>query len=236
MTRCSSPARTDQVKSKLVRPHLKRQFNAMSDQIGPPPLQPSQLSPLTGDEQFEFGASILDFWKWSLGDLRMNTARGLLVEFFVAKAAGSTAPIRVEWADYDVEAADGTRIEIKASGYLQSWGQKQVSIPTYSFKSAFAETEWDALAGDYVPTDPETRVDVWVFALQTCIEPSRYDPLDMAQWEFRVAPQRLLFGSGQKSAGLSFFERNGIEAVSFDGLQPAILGARAENERLAAER
>jgi hypothetical protein len=31
-------------------------------------------------------ASVLDFWRWALGDLRMNTARGYLAEFLVACA------------------------------------------------------------------------------------------------------------------------------------------------------
>lgn len=194
--------------------------------------RPSELAALEGDEQFSFGATVLDFWKWSLGDLRMNTARGFLAEFFVARAVGSTAPIRVEWADYDVEARDRTRIEVKASGYLQSWVQRRPSVPSYSFKSVNADRGWDAEAGTFVPVDPAERVHTWVFALQTCRDHSRYDPLDVAQWEFRVMSHRRLLESGQKSARLSFFDRMGVRAVEFDDLAEAIGAARRDHEQL----
>ena len=186
-----------------------------------------------GDQRFSFGAPVSEFWRWSLGDLRMNTARGFLVEFFVAKAVGSTAPMRVEWAEYDVEAPDGTRIEVKASGYLQSWVQRKPSAPSYTFKSAFADSRWDPAAGAYAPVDPEDRVDVWVFALQTCRDHQSYDQLDLEQWEFRVVPHRRLFRSGQRSAGLSFFDRLDVKPVSFDELAETVTAARGEHERLA---
>ena len=196
------------------------------------PIAPSQLAPLQGDERFAFGSSVLDFWRWSMGDLRMNTARGLLVEFFVARAVGSPAPIRVEWAAFDVEAADGTRIEVKTSGYLQSWAQRKPSAPSYTFKSAYAESVWNETTGTMDPVNAEDRVHVWVFALHICTEPARYDPLDMSQWEFRVVAHRRLFRTGQQSGRLSFFERLGIEPVSYDGLCDAIASARAEHEQL----
>ena len=40
---------------------------------------------------------MLDFWRWALGDLRMNTARGYLVEYLVAQALEDETPVRVEW-------------------------------------------------------------------------------------------------------------------------------------------
>lgn len=62
-------------------------------------LNPVQLPPLTGAQSFTAGdATVLDFWRWVLGDLRMNNARGYLAEFLVARALGSPAPIRIEWA------------------------------------------------------------------------------------------------------------------------------------------
>ena len=60
---------------------------------------------LTGEERFGEGASVLDFWRWALGDLRMNTARGFLAEYLVSLAVGSKAPIRIEWAAH--ECGDG---------------------------------------------------------------------------------------------------------------------------------
>jgi hypothetical protein len=185
---------------------------------------------LRGDERFSFGPTVLDFWRWALGDLRMNTVRGFLAEFFVAEAVEASAPIRVEWGDYDVEAKDGTRIEVKAAGYLQSWRQKRISTPSWSFSSAYSESAWDESKGTYVEVDPRDRVHVWVFALQTCTEPEQYDPLDLDQWQFRVIAHCRLFETGQRSARLSFFDRLGIEPVSFNELGSAISAARSEHE------
>jgi hypothetical protein len=47
-------------------------------------------------------ATVIDFWRFALGDLRMNNARGYLAEFIVATALGVGAS-RVEWANSDLE-------------------------------------------------------------------------------------------------------------------------------------
>lgn len=77
---------------------------------------------MRGDEHFSIGPSVLDFWRWTLGDLRMNTARGYLAEFSVAKAVGSKAPMRIEWAAHDVDAEDGTRLEVKGKRLFAELG------------------------------------------------------------------------------------------------------------------
>jgi hypothetical protein len=61
-------------------------------------IRPRDLDPLQGHEEVVPGQSVLDFWRWALGDLRMNTARGYLVEYLVAKALGDKSEVRVEWA------------------------------------------------------------------------------------------------------------------------------------------
>jgi hypothetical protein len=135
---------------------------------------PIELPILRGDERFSLGPTVLDFWRWALGDLRMNTARGFLAEFLLATAVGSKAPVRVEWAAHDVDSEDGARLEVKSSGYLQSWTQTESSAPSYSFKSIRATRIWDRALGGYREVDPEDRVDAWVFALQTCQDPDTY--------------------------------------------------------------
>jgi hypothetical protein len=135
---------------------------------------------LSGDEVLR-PATIRDFWRWALGDLRMNNARGYLVEFLVAQALGDSSPVRVEWGAFDVRAEDGTRVEVKATGRLQSWTLKKLSTPVWSFKSVRASRVWSEEVGDYVTVDPEDRVHVWVFALQTAVNAARYDPLDLEQ-------------------------------------------------------
>lgn len=196
-------------------------------------IHPYELRPLDGSERLGLG-TVADFWRWALGDLRMNNARGYLVEYLVARAIGDETPTRIEWGSCDARTADGTLIEIKATGYLQSWVTKKLSTPEWSFKSVRSAQVWSAELGDYVSVDPTERVHVWVFALQTCRDPTRYDPLDVDQWEFRVIPHRQLLAAGQTSARLSFFERRRIRAVGYRDLADAVRDARDANDALAS--
>jgi len=169
--------------------------------------------------------TVRDFWRWALGDLRMNNARGDVVEYLVARAVRDQSPIRVEWGSYDARSLDGTLIEVKAAAYLQSWVTKRLSTPTWSFKSVRSDSVWSEEAGEWIKVDPATRVHVWVFALHTCRDPAAYDPLDVAQWEFRVMPHQQLLSAGQTSARLAFFDRLGIEPVPYPALADAIAHA-----------
>jgi hypothetical protein len=192
-------------------------------------IRPSQLRQLDGSEQI--GAwTVLRFWQWALGDLRMNNARGYLAEFLVARALDDSARVRVEWGPYDVRGADGTLVEVKATGRLQSWTTKKLSTPSWSFKSVRADRVWSENQGVDLAVDPTTRVHVWVFALQTATEPDRYDPLDVDQWEFRVVSHRQLLASGQISARLFFFDRIGIRPVPYSQLRDAVAEARLCND------
>jgi hypothetical protein len=195
-------------------------------------LRPRDLQRLPGREELGSGQTVLDVWRWALGDLRMNTARGYLVEYLVAKALGDKSPVRVEWGPHDVEAADGTLVEIKTAGYLQSWATKKLSTPSWTFKSVMADKVWSEDLGSYLPVDPGARVHPWVFALQTCQDPRAYNPLSIDQWEFRVMPHRQLLATGQQSARLAFFDRLGVSAVPYSKLASAVRTARAANDRL----
>lgn len=195
-------------------------------------LLPADLQPLDGSERLG-SATVLDFWRWALGDLRMNNARGYLVEFLVAHALGDRSRVRVEWGPYDVKARDGTLVEVKATGRLQSWATEKLSTPSWSFKSVRAGRVWADDVGDYVDIRPQTRVHVWVFALQTAVDPSAYNPLDVDQWEFRVVPHRQLLASGQISATLPFFDRLDVAGIPYAELREAVAKARHRNEELA---
>jgi hypothetical protein len=199
----------------------------------PDPIHPRPLQPLTGSEPLLDG-TVADFWRWALSDLRMNLARGYLVEYLVARALGDPSAARVEWGPWDVQAADGTLVEIKACGRLQSWTTKKLSTPSWSFRSVRADRTWSDAAGDYLAIDPASRVHVWVFALQTAEDPAAYDPLDVEQWEFRVMPHRELLAAGQASARLSFFDSRGVEPVDYSRLAEAVREARRRNDAIAA--
>ena len=174
----------------------------------------------------------MEFWQWALGDLRMNTIRGFLVEFLVAQAVGETAPHRVEWAPFDIKSADGTRIEVKSTAYLQSWITRKLTTPRWTFKTVDSAKSWEEDSSQEFPINPIDRADVWVFALQTCQVPEEYDPLDIDQWEFRAIPHVQLFELKQRSTGISTLDRLGVTPVAFDGLADAVKKARKLNSAL----
>jgi hypothetical protein len=195
-------------------------------------VRPGTLQPLKADDPLD-GGTVLDFWRWALGDLRMNNARGYLAEYLVARAVGDPRPMRIEWGEHDVEAADGTRIEVKATGRLQSWASPRLTQPAWAFSSVRADQTWSAASGRYEPVDPWDRVHVWVFALHTTEDPDAYDPLDTAAWEFRVLPHRQLLATGQISARLATIERLGGGSVPLAGLRDEVARARQQNNELA---
>ncbi len=197
------------------------------------PILPANLPPLEGSEQFSFDRTVLEFWQWAMSDLRMNTVRGYLAEFIVATATGDPRKTpRIEWAPFDVLTRDDAKVEVKASGYLQSWAHRAPTTPRWDFKSVDASSYWDEETGTTKPVKPFDRVDAWVFALQTCEEPADYDPLDVSQWEFRVVPHRRLLAFDQRSSGISALadEPIGAAAVSYDGLDRAVRRAVEVNK------
>lgn len=199
-----------------------------------PKIVPSMLPALSPDDAFRGGdvGTVLDFWRWALGDLRMNTARGYLAEWLVASAVGDTRGPRVEWDAWDVVAPPphNTRIEVKTTGRLQSWTSRKLSTPRWPFPGLHSTRYWDEARGEYVEVAKEDRVDVWVFALHTATSHDDYDPLNVSQWEFRVVPHRVLLGAGQTSGGLALFERLGVVPTRFAELRAAVHAADAAPE------
>ncbi len=198
------------------------------------PILPANLPPLEGSQQFSFGPTVLEFWQWAMSDVRMNTVRGYLAEFMVARATGDPRKARIEWASIDVLTRDHAKVEVKASGYLQSWTSTSPTTPRWGFKSVDASTSWNEEAAMTRPVKPSDRVDAWVFALQTCKEPADYDPLDVSQWEFRVVPHRRLLALDQRSSGISALEAEpiGAVAVSYDELAQDVTSAVRRNGQL----
>jgi len=93
---------------------------------------PPQPAHLGGAEEFAgCPATVLDFWRFAMPDLRTNNVRGYLAEFLVAQAVGA-AGAKVEWDAYDVLTPSGTRVEVKSSAYLQVWEQRRLSRIVFS--------------------------------------------------------------------------------------------------------
>lgn len=188
---------------------------------------PPSVPRLTGAERFiGADASVVDFWRFALSDLRMNNARGYLAEFLVARALGIDEPVRIEWADYDV-VFEGITIEVKASAYLQAWEQRQLSqIRFTGLKSG----------SDNLPNSPDRNgkhynAQVYVFGVQTATTHDVLDPLDVTQWDWYVLARPELAKLNQAAISLAGV-RALATAVPVSGLVSTV---RAAAERTAAE-
>lgn len=127
-------------------------------------------------------AHLSDFWSWAHSDLMGNTERGILAEYIVACAIGVEKKERIEWAPYDLCSKEGIHIEVKSSGYLQTWGQKKLSSPTFGIQPTYG---WDPSTNEY-ESEKRRQADVYVFCLHTHTDPETANPLDLSQWEFYV--------------------------------------------------
>ncbi|KAB1642539.1 hypothetical protein, partial [Gulosibacter chungangensis] len=134
-------------------------------------LSPVKLDPLTGNEEFQgVDATVLDFWRFALPDLRMNNARGYLAEFLVHKALGVNAA-RVEWDVADVR-WQGLNIEVKSSAYLQLWDQRAPSRISFGgLKSRIL------LPSGKYSAEITYNADIYVFCVHTVRNHSEYNPL-----------------------------------------------------------
>jgi hypothetical protein len=148
--------------------------------------------------------SVLEFWSWALSDLQDNANRGVLAEFIVAKAIGAEIAVRGSWDDFDLVAPGGISVEVKASAFLQTWNQRPRTPPSF--------------ANLKVKNEPFFRAAIYVFALQTARTPQQFDPLDLAQWQFWVAPLNQLQALNQNSIRLTTVCAQFGEGVSFGGL------------------
>ncbi len=189
----------------------------MSDDVwfsAPPARRMDGAEPFAG-----LDATVLDFWRFAMSDLRMNNLRGYLAEFLVAKAVKATSP-RVEWDAYDVLAPDGTRIEVKSSAYMQVWDQRRPSAIRFT---GLTGRTWDPRKGE----SPEAtfNADVYVFAVQTAQSHDEYDVLDVDQWAFYVVPRKTLEDLGYKSISLNALEQITDGPTRYAGLAAAIRNA-----------
>ena len=195
----------------------------MDGRTDPPEmLRPKEVEPLTGDEPFSgTDATVGDFWSWGFSDLRANTTRGGLAEFLVAHAVGAQQRVRDAWDNFDVLSPAGTRIEVKASAYLQSWVQREHSKISFSRLSGL---EFDASSNEY-SAERSVRADVFVFCVHTEREPMAYDPLDVSKWEFYAVPADAVRAAGTRTVGLAWVRAQAGQPVPFASLSGAIAAA-----------
>lgn len=116
-------------------------------------------------------------------NLMENTTRGVLAEAIVAVAVGGK--VTPGWDPWDIDTAEGIRIEVKATGPIQSWPQKK----PYELKWDIApKGAWERTNGQYVWSEQKCRrADVYVFALHEGVRPA-----DLHEWQFRVVSRVLI--------------------------------------------
>jgi hypothetical protein len=182
-------------------------------------LVPKAVERLTGDERFSgTNLTVLDFWRWGFSDLRTNIVRGVLAEFLVASAVADPSPLRKAWDNFDVTTPSGIRVEVKSSGYLQSWKQRRVSAIGFSGLTGLPWSDETALYGD----KRELRADVYVFAIHMCRQPDQYDALDLSCWDFRVLGVAALRDHGHRSLTKRLLDQLAPTSFRLDELVGAI--------------
>jgi len=182
--------------------------------------EPSRTDALSGDEVLAPGIRVRDFWAWGFSDLRLNTTRGLLAQFLVARALGDERATDEGWGNFDVLTPDGIRVEVKSSAYIQSWRQDRPSRIVFG---GLTGHEWSDDAG--WGEARTVRADVFVFAIHTCQDAARYDMLDLSAWEFRALPASTVERLGIRSMSAGTLFAHAPEAVPWSGLQAIVLSA-----------
>lgn len=181
-------------------------------------LVPPAREPHSADDPFiGMDATAKDFWRFAMGDLRMNNARGYLAEFIVSKALGLSDVRRTEWDAYDLLWND-ISIEVKSSAYLQLWEQRKLSTITFS---GLKGLRWFPRRGN----DPEGQrynAMVYVFCVQNSQKHEEYDPMNLGQWAFYVIPRSVLAELGQTTIGINSVKRLAGSETPFAELADAV--------------
>ena len=163
--------------------------------------------------------------EWAFGNLMDNATRGKVAEFVVANALDIVIGHRVEWDYADLNFA-GMAIEVKSSGYLQSWHQAGPSRIVFDIAPRLQK--WDSATNVMMKLPrPQRLADVYVFCVFKEQDPGKADPLETDQWQFYIASTEDLnerLGS-QKTASLSTIQAV-CSAVSFTGVRVAIEAMR----------
>ena len=162
-----------------------------------------------------------------------NAARGVMAEYLVAKALGATQVPREEWGEFDIEVPGCGTIEVKSSGYIQSWNQRDYS--KIRFDIAKRKSAWNPNTGEYRELDPPERIaNVYVFCLLKHKCQETIDPLDVRQWDFFVVPRSKLDHcdwKDSKSIGLNSLLQLSKTAIAYHELRDEVNRANAVQRR-----
>ena len=163
----------------------------------------------------------LDFWRWAYSDLLGNTERGAVAEYLVASALGISREDRISWNSYDLLSNEGIKIEVKASAYIQTWGQERLSDIRFGIQPTYA---WNSETNVY-DTEMRRQSDIYVFCVLKHTEQETINPLDARQWEFYPLKTSVLNEKvgNQKGISLSKILKLGAAATSYSNLHDRVL-------------
>ena len=166
-------------------------------------------------------ATTLDFWRWAYSDLLGNTERGAVAEYLVASALGISREDRISWNSYDLLSKEGIKVEVKASAYIQTWGQERLSDIRFGIQPTFA---WNADTNVY-DTEMLRQSDIYVFCVLKHTDQETIDPLDARQWDFyplRTCVLNEKVGN-QKGISLSKVQKLGAQKTTYSELRDCIV-------------
>ncbi len=164
----------------------------------------------------------IEFWRYAYSNLKDNRNRSAFAEYMVAKALGVSEPPLTSWESYDIKTASGVKVEVKTSGYIQSWKQTKPTIPTFDIKQ---KQGWAGETNEYDGIK-DRQADVYVFCLHNEKDKDKADPLQSDQWIFYVVStiriNELL--EDQKTVGLSTIEEVlGARALKFEEIKQEVI-------------
>lgn len=212
-----------------VPPLIRTSVSQLSREVRPlTSLGPIKVMRCAGNEPFHdsgspLGFDLLSHWQWASSDLVSNATRGILAEYLVAQALGVAADgVREEWAAYDLETPDGTRIEVKSAAYIQNWQQPRLSQISLRVSKTI---RWDRYSNRY-GSESKRHADVYVFALLAHKEQQTLNPIDVSQCEFFVLPTVVLDTRERSQHSITLPSlRRLAEPVSFRELPRAVAEA-----------
>ena len=142
-------------------------------------------------------ATLFEFWQWAFSDLCDDDIKGFFAEWLVHRLLGVESTRRVSWANSDVVTSNLVTIEVKATSYWQSWkvidqyGQAHVEqkykVPADDSKIRFGSlTARDSTSTVDMSTSRLLKSQLYVFAFQHERDITRWNAMDLSQWEFYV--------------------------------------------------
>ncbi|MCT4587768.1 MAG: hypothetical protein N4A71_08100 [Carboxylicivirga sp.] len=174
----------------------------------------------------------INFWEYAYSNLIDNRNRAALAEYIVAEAMQATNTPETSWESYDILSPEGIKIEVKCSGFVQSWKQNKLSSPSFDIKKKYGwkgdTNEWDGIL--------DRQADVYVFCLHTETDKDNLKPLASDSWRFYVVATSVINEKlpEHKSVGISTIESTlKVNRIKYEDLKQEILNAYNQKDKVS---